>query len=69
MPTKTRSTEREREDREPDDRKEGERMQSVSHKGDPSDDSDEEELAEEDMDTVDEEVDLDALAEGDGPDA
>lgn len=83
MPRKTQSqsTKKSSNEREPDDRKEGERATAVGRRGDEyedveasrsksshdaSDDTDEVELSDDD---IFDEVDLDAQAEGDGPDA
>ena len=69
MPRNNEKLEKEIDDREPDERKEGERSQSVSRQRDASDESEELELSDEDLMEFDEEPDLDAGAKGDGPDA
>jgi hypothetical protein len=67
MPRTNEKPEKEIDDREPDERTEGERMQSASRQHDASTESDEDELSE--YDFLDVEPDLDAAAKGDGPDA
>jgi len=81
MPHKSQSQsvqKKQRDEREPDDLKEGERMSQVGRRGNEYEDVEEsrtksrrgdEDLDEIDDDDIIDEVDLDASPEGDGPDA